>query len=78
MLQQIILLMKMEDLKITEQKINYIRAQKNEMERKLGRIEGILESRENKVKISGRCPLCGNEVKEIETHMVVLRELTND
>lgn len=57
---------KIEDLRIVEQKINSIRARKGEMERKLGRIEGILESRQNKVKISGRCPLCGSEIKETE------------
>ena len=55
---------RIEDLRSAEQKANFLRGQKGEMERKLGRIEGILEARENKVKISGRCPLCGSELKE--------------
>ena len=55
---------KIEDLRIIEQKINSLRASKGELERKLGRIEGILESRANKVQVSGRCPLCGSEIKE--------------
>ncbi|MFA5932047.1 MAG: AAA family ATPase [Candidatus Paceibacterota bacterium] len=55
---------KLEELKTIEQKINITHGLKNELERKLGRIEGILEIRENKVKISGRCPLCGNEIKD--------------
>ena len=53
-----------EELKLLEQKINALRGQRGELERKLGRIEGILESRENKVKISGRCPLCGSVINE--------------
>ena len=57
---------KIEELKIVEQKINSLRGAKGELERKLGRIEGILESRANKVQISGRCPLCGSEIKENE------------
>ena len=55
---------KIEELRILEQKINSIRGVKSEIERKLGRIEGILEARENKVKISGKCPLCGSEIRE--------------
>jgi chromosome segregation protein len=55
---------KIEELRIVEQKINSLRGSKGELERKLGRIEGILESRENKVKISGRCPLCGSVINE--------------
>ena len=61
---------KIEELRIVEQKINSIRGIKNELERKLGRIEGILESRENKVKISGRCPLCGSVIKEEEAGQI--------
>ncbi|MEK7190365.1 MAG: AAA family ATPase [Patescibacteria group bacterium] len=55
---------KIEELRVIEQKVNSIRGAKNELERKLGRIEGMIEAKENKVKISGRCPLCGNEIKE--------------
>ena len=54
----------LEELKLLEQRINALRGQRGELERKLGRIEGILESRENKVKISGRCPLCGSVINE--------------
>jgi chromosome segregation protein len=55
---------KIEDLRILEQKINSLRGAKGELERKLGRIEGILESRANRVQISGRCPLCGSIINE--------------
>ena len=61
---------KIEELRIVEQKINSVRGNKNELERKLGRIEGILESRENKVRISGRCPLCGSEIKDSEAGQI--------
>ena len=44
------------------------------MERKLGRIEGMLESKENKVKLSGRCPLCGNEIKEMHPEQIEKRQ----
>ena len=64
---------KIEELKIVEQKINGVRGIKNELERKLGRIEGILESRENKVKISGKCPLCGSEIKDGEEGQIEKR-----
>lgn len=64
---------KIEELKIVEQKINSVRGNKNELERKLGRIEGILESRENKVKISGKCPLCGSEIKDGEEGQIEKR-----
>jgi chromosome segregation protein len=55
---------KIDELRIAEQNINALRGRKGELERKLGRIEGILEARENKVKVSGRCPLCGSIIKE--------------
>jgi chromosome segregation protein len=55
---------KVDELRTVEQKLNAARGAKGELERKLGRIEGILEARENKVKVSGRCPLCGSEIKE--------------
>ena len=65
---------KIEELRAIEKKINEIRALKNEMERKLGRIEGMLESKENKVKLSGRCPLCGNEIKEMHPEQIEKRQ----
>lgn len=57
---------KIEELKIIEQKLNEIRGLRSEMERKLGRIEGMLEAKESRVKLGSICPLCGNEIKEIE------------
>lgn len=54
------------ELRNVENQLNEIRAQKGALERKLGRTEGMLESKENKLKISGRCPLCGSEIKQLE------------
>ncbi|OGI63343.1 hypothetical protein A2818_01360 [Candidatus Nomurabacteria bacterium RIFCSPHIGHO2_01_FULL_40_12] len=65
---------KIEELKIVEQKLNENRAAKSEIERKLGRIEGMLEAKENKVKLAGRCPLCGNVVKEMHAEQISKRE----
>lgn len=55
---------KISELRTVEQKLNEIRRMKGELDRKLGRIEGILESRGNRTKLSGRCPMCGNEIRE--------------
>lgn len=52
------------ELRSVEQKLNETRREKGELERKLGRIEGILESRGNRAKLSGRCPMCGSVIKE--------------
>ncbi|MEK7071588.1 MAG: AAA family ATPase [Patescibacteria group bacterium] len=65
---------KIEELNKIEKKINETRAAKNELERKLGRLEGMLEVKENKVKIAGRCPLCGNEIKEIHPEQIEKRQ----
>ncbi|MCX6751189.1 MAG: AAA family ATPase [Candidatus Nomurabacteria bacterium] len=65
---------KEKELKVFEKKISEIHAVKNEIERKLGRIEGILESKGNKVKISGKCPLCGSEIKEKEEGQIEKRQ----
>ncbi|MES2315572.1 MAG: AAA family ATPase [Patescibacteria group bacterium] len=65
---------KIEELRAVEEKINEIRNLKNELERKLGRIEGMLEAKENKVKIAGRCPLCGNEIREMHAEQIQKRE----
>ena len=65
---------KIEELKIVEQKLNENRATKSEIERKLGRIEGMLEIKENKVKLGGICPLCGNELKQIEIEQIEKRQ----
>lgn len=56
---------KLDELRKVEEDLNSIRGTKGEMERKLGRIEGMIESKENKVKISGKCPLCGSKIKEM-------------
>ena len=65
---------KIEELDKIEKKINETHAAKNELERKLGRLEGMLEVKENKVKIAGRCPLCGNEIKEIHPEQIEKRQ----
>ena len=65
---------KIEELKKVEQKLNEIRRLKNETERQLGRIEGMLEAKENKMKLSGRCPLCGNEIKEMGIKQIEKRQ----
>ena len=65
---------KIEELRAIEKKTNEVRTQKNELERKIGRIEGMLEAKENKVKLAGRCPLCGNEIKEIHAEQIEKRQ----
>ncbi len=65
---------KIEELKIVEQKLNEIRGQKSEIERKLGRIEGMLEAKQNRVKLSDRCPTCGKELSEIGKEQIESRE----
>ncbi len=65
---------KIEELRIVEQKINSIRGMKSELERKLGRIEGMIEAKANRVRISGRCPTCGKELGEVEAEQVEKRQ----
>ncbi len=65
---------KIEELKVVEQKMSGLRTGKGEMERKLGRIEGMLEAKENRVKISGKCPLCGNEIKDASVEQIEKRQ----
>ncbi len=65
---------KVDELRGIERKANEVRTEKNELERKLGRIEGMLEAKEHKVKIAGRCPLCGNEIKEQHQEQIEKRE----
>ena len=57
-----------------EQKLNGIRGEKGEIERKLGRIEGMIEAKQNRVKISGRCPTCGRELGEVSKEQIENRE----
>ena len=61
---------KIEELKKVEQKLNEIRGLKGEMERKLGRIEGMIEAKQNRVKISGRCPTCGKELGDVSLEQI--------
>src|SRR3989338_7156732 len=56
---------KIEELKIVEQKLNSLRTLKSELERKLGRTEGMIEAKQNRVKIGGICPTCGKELEKI-------------
>ncbi len=68
---------KIEELKTVEQNINSIRGLKSEMERKLGRIEGMIEARQNRVKLTsllGRCPTCGKELGEVSQEQIENRE----
>ena len=66
---------KIEELRALEKRINEVRLLKNELERKLGRIEGMLEAKEHKVKLSGRCPLCGHEIEEKHEEQIEKRQL---
>jgi chromosome segregation protein len=65
---------KIDELRTLEKRINEVRALKNELERKLGRIEGMLEAKEHKVKLSGRCPLCGHEIEEKHEEQIEKRQ----
>ena len=65
---------KIDELRIAENSLNSIRGTKSEMERKLGRIEGMIEAKQNRVKISGRCPTCGRELGEINKEQIENRE----
>lgn len=55
---------KIAELRSVEQKLNEVRRMKAELDRKLGRIEGILESRMSKEKVSGKCPMCGSIITD--------------
>lgn len=65
---------KIEDLKLAEQKINEVRNKKSEISRSLGKIEGMLEFKENRIKVAGKCPLCGNDIKEINAEQIEKRK----
>jgi len=65
---------KIEELRVIEKKINEIRGLKSEMERKLGRIEGMIEAKQNRVKIAGRCPTCGRELGDVGAEQIANRE----
>jgi len=71
------------EMREMERKISELRSQKDELSRKLGRTQAMLELKENRVKMSGKCPVCGsiiaqrkeedekdfNETKEIEKNI---------
>ncbi len=61
---------KVDELRIIEGNLNSIRGIKSEMERKLGRIEGMIEAKQNRVKIAGRCPTCGKELGDISKEQI--------
>ncbi len=65
---------KIEELRAVEKKVNEVRMLKTEIERKLGRIEGMIEAKQNRVKIQGRCPTCGREFGEISREQIESRE----
>jgi len=65
---------RIEELRTIEQKINSLRATKGEMERKLGRVEGMIESKGNRVKVSGKCPLCGNAIADTDAEQIEKRK----
>ncbi|KKP86033.1 hypothetical protein A3B84_01655 [Candidatus Nomurabacteria bacterium RIFCSPHIGHO2_02_FULL_35_13] len=48
------------EMREMERKISEFRLQKDELSRKLGRTQAILELKENRVKMSGKCPVCGS------------------
>ncbi|MEK7104751.1 MAG: AAA family ATPase, partial [Patescibacteria group bacterium] len=62
------------ELKVFEKKISEIRSVRSEIERKLGRIEGIFESKKSTMRFSGKCPLCGSEIKETEIEQIEKRQ----
>ncbi len=61
------------ELKILEADMNIFHSSKNELGRKLGRIEGILESRTDRAQVSGRCPMCGNAIGENNAEQIEKR-----
>ncbi len=73
------------EMREIERKIYEIRSQKDEFSRKLGRTQAMLELKENRVKMAGKCPVCGsvvsnkeeenekdfNEIKETESKILL-------
>ncbi|MEK7088842.1 MAG: AAA family ATPase [Patescibacteria group bacterium] len=52
------------DMLEAERKISEFRSQKDEFSRKLGRTQAMLELKENKVKMAGKCPVCGSVITD--------------
>ncbi|OGI92330.1 hypothetical protein A2933_01200 [Candidatus Nomurabacteria bacterium RIFCSPLOWO2_01_FULL_46_18] len=65
---------KIGELRNLEQKRNKLSAQKNEIERKLGRTEGMIEIKEGKVKFSDVCPFCGSKILSATPEQIKKRE----
>ncbi len=61
------------ELKTLEVEMNNFRSSKNDLGRKLGRIEGILESRTDRAQVSGRCPMCGSVIGENNAEQIEKR-----
>ena len=61
-------------LRDLEQKRSKLSAEKNEKERKLGRIEGMIEIKESKVKFSDICPFCGSKILSQTPEQIKKRE----
>ena len=59
-----------DELRKVEAALNEARNKRAELGRSLGRLEGMLESKESKLKLSGRCPLCGGEIKETDAGQI--------
>ena len=64
-----------EEMREEERKISELRTLKDEFSRKLGRTQAILELKENRVKMSGKCPVCGSVVARKEEDKKELAEL---
>ena len=64
-----------EEMREEERKISELRTLKDEFSRKLGRTQAILELKENRVKMSGKCPVCGSVVARKEEDEKELAEL---
>ena len=64
-----------EEMREEERKISELRTLKDEFSRKLGRTQVILELKENRVKMSGKCPVCGSVVARKEEDKKELAEL---
>src|SRR3990172_5139531 len=58
-----------------EREVAEFRGTKDGLSRKLGRIEGLLELKESKIKMSGKCPVCGAAIVKREEDVEELAEL---
>lgn len=54
------------EMREIERKISELRLEKDEFSRKLGRTQAMLELKENRVKMSGKCPVCGSIMSQKE------------